>query len=155
MPDLAADDDEIPELGRAGDADLGDDDAMAPDDDVVPDLHEIINFGALADDRVLKGAAIDGRIGADLDVVLDDDAADLRHLEVAAAAHGEAEAVLADAHARMDDDAVADQGVGDASPGPDVAVAADGDAIADDGVGGDARAAADAGPRGRRRRPAR
>ena len=47
----------------------------------------------------LRAPAVDGRIGADLDVVLDDDPADLRHLEVALAAHGEAEAVLADAHA--------------------------------------------------------
>ena len=67
--------------------DLGDDHAMAADDDVVADLHEIIDLRALADDRVAIGAAVDGRAGADLDVVLDDDAADLRHLEVAARAH--------------------------------------------------------------------
>ena len=60
-------------------------------------------------------------------------------------AHGEAEAVLADAHARMDDHPVADEGVGDGRQRADVAVAADGDAIADDRAGGDARAAADAG----------
>ena len=118
---------------------------MPPNHDVVPDLDEIINFRALADDRVLKGAPIDGRIGADLDVVLDDDPADLRHLEVPAGAHGEAEAVLADAHARMDDDPVADEGMGDGRQGADVAVAADGDAVADHGAGGDARAAPDAG----------
>ena len=38
-------------------------------------------------------------VGADLDVVLDDDAADLRHLEMPLRAHGEAEAVLPDPHA--------------------------------------------------------
>ena len=54
------------------------DHTMAADDDVVPDLDEIINFRALADDRILKGAAVDGRVGPDLDVVLDDDPADLR-----------------------------------------------------------------------------
>ena len=63
---------------------LADDHAMPADDDVVPDLHEIINFRAFADDRVLERAPVDALIGADLDVVLDDDTADLRHLEVAA-----------------------------------------------------------------------
>ena len=52
------------------------------------------------------------RVGADLDVVLDDDAADLRHLEVPLRPHGEAEAVLPDAHARMQDHAVADKRMG-------------------------------------------
>ena len=74
-----------------------DDDAMAADDDVVADLHEVVDLGALADHRVAAGAPVDGGVGADLDVVLDDDAADLRHLEMALAPHGEAEAVLADA----------------------------------------------------------
>ena len=100
---------------------------MPADDDVVPDLHEIINFRAFADHRILKSAAVDGCIGADLDVVLDDDPADLRHLEVAAGAHGEAEAVLADPHAGMDDDPVADERVGDGRERPDVAIAADRD----------------------------
>ena len=49
------------------------------------------------------------RVGADLDIVLDDDAADLRHFEVPSRPHGEAETVLSDPHAGMDDDAVADQ----------------------------------------------
>ena len=57
---------------------------MPADDDVVPDLHEIINFRALADHRILKSAAVDGCIGANFDVVLDDDPPDLRHLQVAA-----------------------------------------------------------------------
>ena len=65
------------------------------------------------------------RVGADLHVVLDDDAADLRHLEVALRPHGEAEAVLADAHARMEDDPVAEEGMGDRHVGADRAVAAD------------------------------
>ena len=44
---LAAHDDEIAQLGGAGNAALGHDHAMAPDDDVVRDLDQIINFGAL------------------------------------------------------------------------------------------------------------
>ena len=54
-----------------------------PIDDVVADLHEIVDLGAFADDRVAIGAAVDRRPGADLDVVLDDDAADLRHFQMA------------------------------------------------------------------------
>ena len=67
---------------------------------VVPDLHEIINFRALADHGIAQGAPVDGGIGADFDPILNDDAADLRHFQVARLAHGEAEAVLADGRRR-------------------------------------------------------
>ena len=145
-----------------------------PIDDVVADLDEIVDLGALADHRVAAGAAVDRRVGADLDVVLDDDPADLRHLEVAARAHGEAEAVLADAHAGMDDDAVADQRVAAASlPAPiaqsrpirtcgpmtrvrtDDRAGADLGARADDRAGIDGDARLRAAPSDGRRRPAR
>ncbi len=98
-----------------------DDDAMASHHDVVPDLDQIINFGAFADNGVLKSPAVDGRVGADVDVVLDDDAAHLRHLEMPLRAHGKAEAVLADAGPGVEDDAVADEGVHDGRSGPMVA----------------------------------
>ena len=108
------------------------------------------------------GAAVDRRVGADLDVVLDDDAADLRHLEVPPRPDGEAEPVLADAHAGMDDDAVAEQRVQHASRwarsssrgrsdtcGPITAPAPIDGARADLGAGPDDRAGID------RRRPPR
>ncbi len=104
-----------------------DDHAMTADHHVVGDLHEVIDLGALADHRVARGAAVDRRVGADLDIVLDDDPADLRHLQVAVRAHGEAEAVLADAGARMDDDAVAEQRVAEGRAGADRAIPADPD----------------------------
>ena len=127
--------DEILDRRRAGDADLGDDHAMPADDHVVGDLDQIVDLGALADHRVAAGAAVDRGVGADLDVVLDDDAADLRHLQVPLRSHGEAEAVLPDAHAGMEDDAVADEGVGDGDVGADRAVPADPDLRADDRMG--------------------
>ena len=68
--------------------------------DVVADLDLIVDLGALADDRVAIAAAVDGGVGADLDVVLDDDAADLDDLDVAGGAGHEAEAVLAEARRR-------------------------------------------------------
>src|SRR5689334_23209883 len=104
---------------------------MPANDYVVPDLHEIINFRPFPDDRILKGASIHAAVGANLHVVLDDHAADLRHLEVALAAHGEAKAVLADPHAGMQDHPVADQGMRHRGAGADVAAPADGHAVAD------------------------
>ena len=82
------------ELRRAGDARLSNDDAMPPDDDVVGDLHQIVDLGAFADHGIGEKAAIDGRIGADLDAVADDDAADLGNFDMAIGAHGIAKAVL-------------------------------------------------------------
>ena len=77
--------------------------------DIVANLNQVVDLGALADDGIADGAAVDGCAGADFDVVLDDDPADLRHLEMSVAAHHKAEPVLPDIAARMDDDAVADR----------------------------------------------
>ena len=52
-------------------------------------------------------------LAADLDIILNDDAANLRHLGVPARTRLEAEPVLTDPHARMDNRAVADQRVGE------------------------------------------
>src|SRR5690606_16682968 len=46
---LAAQDDAGAELGRPGQADLADDDAVGSDDDVVTDLHEVVDFCAATD----------------------------------------------------------------------------------------------------------
>src|SRR5262245_61493752 len=62
---------------RPGDAGQSCDQAVASDPTVVPDLHEVIDLGALTDHRVAQSAAIDCRVGTDLDAVLNDDAAEL------------------------------------------------------------------------------
>ena len=86
--------------------------------------------------------------GADLDMVLDQDAAGLRHLEMAfGAEEDEAVAVLPDAAAGMDQDVVADQRELDRGAGADIAVPADLDVGADHGAGADHRAGADLDPR--------
>ncbi len=90
----------------AGYARLGDDDTGLTDADVVADLHQIIDPGAGADHGVLQRAAVDGGVGADLHIVLDQHAAELRDGMEAVRGDGEAEAVLADAGARIDVDAV-------------------------------------------------
>src|SRR5690606_17674052 len=87
-------------------------------------------------DRVVERSPVDSRVGSDLDVILNDDAADLRHLEVALRAHGEAEAILADPYAGVQNDPVANESMGDGGSRADVAVTADGAAIADDSPGG-------------------
>ena len=140
---LAADSDEVLDGRGAGDADLGDDHAMAPDHHVVGDLDQVIDLRALADHRIAARAAVDGGVGADLHVVLDDHAPDLRHLQMPLRSHGEAEAVLADAHAGMEDDPVADEGVGNGHVGGDRAVPADLHLGADHGMGADQGAGAD------------
>ena len=84
-----------------------------PIDNIVADLHQIVDLGALADHGVADRAAVDGGAGADLHVVLDDDPADLRDLAMAVGAHHVAEAVLADRGSRDGRYAVADQGMGD------------------------------------------
>jgi hypothetical protein len=47
------------------------------DDDVVADLDEVVDFGAFADDGFAETGAVERGVGADLDVVVDHDAADL------------------------------------------------------------------------------
>ena len=74
---------------------------------------------ALADDRVAIGAAIDGYASADLHVVLDDYAPDLGYFEMRPHPEGEAEAVLSDMGAWMNDHPVADQRGEDCRRGPD------------------------------------
>src|ERR1700681_198613 len=121
---------------------------MAADRGVVSDLHQVIDLGALADGGIAPGAPVDCRPGADLHVVLDDDATDLRHLDVPPLSIlNVTEAILADAHAGMHDDAIADQRVHDARTGTDRAIAADAHVGADHRIGADQRAASDLGAR--------
>src|SRR5262249_55927570 len=106
---LPADHHEIVELRAPRDAGLRHQHAAATNRHVVPDLDQIINHRTVADDGVGPGAAVDRRIGADLDIVADDDAAELRDADMAARIGGEAEAVLADPGAGKDGDARADE----------------------------------------------
>ena len=79
-PDLPAQHREILDHRAAGNADLAGDHAMAADMHIVADHDQIIELAAFADHRVAQRAAVDGGAGADLDTVLDDDAAQLRNL---------------------------------------------------------------------------
>jgi hypothetical protein len=74
----------------------------------VPDLNEIINHRARANHRIRAGAAVDRRVGADLDIVADDDASELRQLDRDRRIGRKAEPGLTDANSGMDDDARAE-----------------------------------------------
>ena len=104
---LSRDENVIAQLGGAGDADLRDEQAMLPDLHVVPDLDQIVDLGPLAYHGFAQGRPIDRGPGADLDVVLDPDDADLRDLVMLALVHGKAVAIGADDDARVNDAAPA------------------------------------------------
>src|SRR6516164_1010080 len=142
---LAAQGHEIAKLGATGNTGLCDDDAMSSNHHVVPNLYEIINLRALTDDRIAQGPAVDRRICADFNVILDDDAPDLGHFLVSSPPHGEAESVLADRGAGMDGHPVANQSVGQSRVGTNVTVSPDKDPVADDAACGNGCAAADRG----------
>src|SRR5207253_11170074 len=80
------------------------DDAIAADPAIVRDHDQVIELGALADHGVRQRAPVNGGAGADLDIVLDDHAAELRDLEIVRASGGETETRLADPCTWQDDD---------------------------------------------------
>ena len=128
--------------------------------DAVRDLHQVVDLRAGANPRLADRRPIDRRIGADLHVVFDHDAADLRNLVVGAVgAPREPEPVAPDDRAVLQDDAVADDdALADRDTRVHDAVVADDRAGADRDVRVDDRAGADAAPapmqtNGDRRRP--
>ena len=74
---VAGQDDVVPDARAARDADARHEQAAASDPDVVADVDEVVDLGARADHRVVHAPAVDAGVGADLDVVLDDAAADV------------------------------------------------------------------------------
>src|ERR1700738_5535023 len=117
---------------------------MPADCHIVADLDLIVDFCAFADHGVAQTAAIDGRAGADFDIVLDQDPSGLRDFQMATRPEKEeAVAVLPDAAARMDQDVVANQCKLNGAPGADVAISADPDIGGNHGPGTDDRAGAD------------
>src|SRR4029079_10636613 len=96
------------------------------------------------DHRVAAAAAVDRGVGTDLDIVLHDDAAELRHLDVTARAKLIAKSVVADLAASVDDHVVANQRVHDRGIRTDRAVPADLHVGPDHRVGTDYRPRTDA-----------
>ena len=100
---LPSDHDKIVELCTSGNSDLTGKNAAPPEDDVVPDLDQIINHRAGADNRVIPGSPIDRRIGADIDIVANDDPSELWDFDRHICIGSEAEPRLANADPRVHD----------------------------------------------------
>jgi hypothetical protein len=143
---LAADHDEVVELGATRDSDLCHDHAATTKGDVVPDLDEIINHRPVADHRIGPGAPVDRRIGADLDIIANENATDSRHLDVARRIGRETEPVLPDADARVDRDPRPDQAMAERDVGADPRALPDDNAVIDHGIGPDPAIVADLDP---------
>src|SRR4051812_4726090 len=116
---------------------------MAANAYIVADLHQVVDLGALADHGIANGSAIDHGTRADFDVVLDDDAADLRHLKMPFPAHHETKPILANAASRVDDHAIAEQCIADGCAGANRAIASDPDFRPDHRRRSDHRAGSD------------
>ena len=81
---------------------------MVPQHHIMSHLHQVVDLGPLANDGGTQGASVDGHIGPDLDIVANDDVADLRHLPVNAAVLDVTKAIRADDRSAVDADAIAD-----------------------------------------------
>src|SRR5262249_11175974 len=133
----AADNDKVAQHHTPRNADLTGQYAMTSDFRVVPDLHQIINFLALADHGVAERAAVDRRIRADLDMILHDHAAELGNLHVTVSAGRKTEARTTKLHTGLNDDIVAKIRERDDGMRCDLRAAADCHAAANNGMGPD------------------
>jgi len=124
-PGLAARHDKIAEPGTARDADLASQHATAADHDIVCNLHQIIDHRSRADYGIMAGASVNCRIGANIDVVTDNDTPELRDLDRAVPIGREAKSGLSDAHAGVQHDPGADQTVAQRYVGSDLTIVAE------------------------------
>ena len=104
---LTAHDHVVPPRRRTPDPTLCDYDTILPDIDIVPDLNKIIDFRAAADACDTAASPVDGTVGADFNIVFDNDRSNLRNLAVFAAALEVAEAVRSDRGVGMNQDPIA------------------------------------------------
>jgi hypothetical protein len=75
---------------------------------VVSHLYQIVDLAAIADYRIVQRAAIDGRIGANLDIVADGHRTDLRNLDPVLALRRETEAIGTDNRTGMNNHPLTD-----------------------------------------------
>jgi hypothetical protein len=97
-----------PDGGAASDSGAARNCRVFADPDVVCDLHEVIDFDAVADARILYCAAVNGRIGADFYIVAYQNPTHLSDLSPPVTGRLEAEPVSTDDGTRMKNAAVAD-----------------------------------------------
>src|SRR5437899_2288375 len=88
-------------VGIGKDSALGGDNGIFPDYYVVRDLHEIVDLYALLNPGPAKTSAVDGRVRADFDIVIDLDNPELRNFLVLVIHHLKSKTVRADHHAAV------------------------------------------------------
>ncbi len=84
---------------------------MLADLHVVCNLHQIVDLRATTDPGLAESRTIDADVGAELDIVLENDDPDLRHLVVDAVNGRETKAVGADHSPRVDDAPIPDTAI--------------------------------------------
>jgi len=127
----------------ARDAGAGGNRRMGADTHVVGHLDLVVELHPVLDHGIVERTTIHGGIGADLHVVADHHAPDLRHLDPASFVHRNPEAVGADDYAGMEDNAVADHAFAvDSDVGIKPRSAADDSPVADEAAGADHAAGA-------------
>ncbi len=145
---LAADGDVMADSRAAGNTDLGDDHAVGADGDAVADGDHVTQFCPSTDRGPAQGGALNSSVGADLDIIFEDDDSDLGNLVMLAFVGGVAKAVVPDDSAGVKDDAIAKKAIiVDDGVGIKDAIAADAGAGADIDAGIDDRAGTDDGSR--------
>ena len=100
---VSADCDKIFHSGRSRNAGLCSDNAVSADVHVVRHVNRIIDLGACSDRGVSHGTPINRRVGADFDIVTDDDIAELPHLQMTFRSSDKSKAVLSNLRSRMND----------------------------------------------------
>jgi len=101
----------VPDRRAASDAALRDYHAVATYAHIVAYLNKVVDLRTLADNGVSDSPAINRCASSYFDIVLNDNAADLRDFNVSTWSHHETESVLADLAARMNDYSIAYQGI--------------------------------------------
>src|SRR5256714_11746857 len=108
-PRLSGEDRAITDGDRAGNSYLRHQQAFFADANVVSDVHEVVDFGAVAHYRIVDASPIDRSVRPDLHIVADDAATNVLNLLVRSVAKYVAEAVTAESRSRMHEHAVAER----------------------------------------------
>ena len=80
---------------------------MLADDDVMADLHEIVNFDSFVNMRHAQRRSVNRHVRADFNIIVNRHRADLRDFDVFAVHGREAEPVAADDRAAVQNHAIA------------------------------------------------
>src|SRR3954471_12782111 len=106
---LSTDADEILKDGRARNTDLSGEGAAAADDDVVCDVHQVIEARTRTDHSVSVRSPVNRRVGSNLDIVCKDHAAQMGYRLKSGFRGSEAKSFLSDPRTGIDVDALAQQ----------------------------------------------